>query len=303
MGEPESLKLIDKVPDILRMCLSCQRQVIKLSKQKPRFPAKPKYETKRRSEWKDPYKADRSQIEGLCKCCKITKPKIFQGLKPYGDAIYSDNKKRSWRGTTCPDCIISNRQKALHKKDYQHSCKICSKSFLGHSAAKYCGTKCRKKAESIQNREQRIKRFGPPKPRPLGILKHCKIYHYDCPQCNSKFVASHKLQKYCSNRCQAKAQRLANPETYKKAKKNYKRVRNKRVKCKIAKHYRTEIISIYDNRGTREIDHIIPLNHPDVCGLHVPWNLEPITKRRNWNKSNKWDGTMENLTYRPWAKN
>lgn len=36
------------------------------------------------------------------------------------------------------------------------------------------------------------------------------------------------------------------------------------------------------------LDHIIPLNHPDVCGLTVPENLRIITRKQNAAKSNKW---------------
>lgn len=35
-----------------------------------------------------------------------------------------------------------------------------------------------------------------------------------------------------------------------------------------------------------EVDHIIPLSHPLVCGLHVHWNLRAITKTENRRKSN-----------------
>lgn len=36
-------------------------------------------------------------------------------------------------------------------------------------------------------------------------------------------------------------------------------------------------------------DHIVPVNHPRICGLTVPWNIQVVTWHVNAAKGNRWD--------------
>lgn len=78
--------------------------------------------------------------------------------------------------------------------------------------------------------------------------------------------------------------------------------RNRTKQASLGRYSAKEIRELYKtcaqlnkNSSTKfEVDHIVPIMHPNVCGLHVIQNLQIIPSDVNRKKTNKFDGTYGN---------
>lgn len=250
-----------------------------------------------------------------CKSCEQMKTKINAKYNPKGNSfIYCDETGSSWSGKNCPDCkkkrnrsYQKTRPPRPKKEHKEKKCITCDKEFLAQtSLQKFCSPRC---ARKLRNKKRKSKR---------NLQK--VIHNKECATCNVAFQTTSKSKKYCQTKCiknkSKKVKQLitknclhCNKEfstkyknkLYCKAGHSRSSIESRRKRKKkdryysqyknpLSRKFKKEIISIYENRPEGyDVDHIIPRNHPDVCGLHVPWNLQYLPKEENRIKSNNWE--------------
>jgi hypothetical protein len=140
-------------------------------------------------------------------------------------------------------------------------------------------------------------------------------YHCYCKQCHKEYKHTYYLKNKPHHEAKAKAWKLLNPEKViqiqKKARQTHKAKRRADWKfyntrkinaCPkwLSNDQRKQIEGLYKfakfleelscNSIQYHIDHIVPLRGKDVCGLHVPWNLQILNARDNLSKGNRHHG-------------
>lgn len=151
----------------------------------------------------------------------------------------------------------------------------------------------------------------------LSLKSNCIVCNKLFEKCSNR----HPKQRYCSTTCIKANWRSKNKEKDKLSKKRWiaknpdKRKQSSEIYRKAHREYYTQyaslrsrrqiqakpksltefdelyLIEFYDlaKRRGLEVDHIIPLQHKLVCGLHVPENLQMLTRQQNAQKSNSFD--------------
>lgn len=141
-----------------------------------------------------------------------------------------------------------------------------------------------------------------------------------CVHCGGETTPAYRKPnpKYCSKACIRKAYSARYPERDKLAKEKWvknnpekRKAASEQYRKKNSEYYRQyaslraryvlhakpkwvdeEKLLAFYKLATElglEVDHIIPIKHDLVCGLHVPWNLQLLTRSENAQKSNKFD--------------
>ena len=188
--------------------------------------------------------------------------------------------------------------------------KCTTQNCYGNILAKGLCTKC----------YYRVKRGGTPevsKKQQMGLRK-CSIEGCDKPHASNNLCAMHNKRLklhgdplFINPKCNrepghewTKERAQANTASWKIEHKEY--YNSYLASCKRRVKQATpkwldlnSLIQIYKNKPDGfEVDHIIPINSPNVCGLNVPWNLQYLTSYENNFKNNKFDFTFTNNTWR-----
>ena len=182
--------------------------------------------------------------------------------KEYDYSTKYVEKDKNIKQRRCKNC---KKMKLIKDLEVSNICDTCYPTLMGKKRCQRC--EIRRPVEYFTKGIKKISTKD-------GYLNQCKMCVKDYRKANTDKIKkydkeyakknSHKFRRYSSER------------------------RALKLKATIYPQLREEIDLIYKNCPEGyEVDHIIPLKNNIVCGLHVPWNLQYLTRAKNRNKKNK----------------
>lgn len=268
-----------------------------------------------------------------CKVCRLFKPIQLQKLYAGGQKAYINPETGSrWSGSICDSCVKNSRKSKRLNNLKEIACSVCSTKFMQRSwLSSVCSPKCKKLNVAKWYKNKRFKWLDckdcgvkyPNEHKHLRCidcrnkpkLKFCKACNVNihtsktyCATClpskytknsirtivcccGNQFTSNYKKAKYCTPKCSP---------AYKRSKKRRRGVEKLRLKQQMPKWANKQaILDFYANcpEGC-VVDHIIPLKGQNVSGLHIETNLQYLSIEDNTLKSNKFDGTLENKSWK-----
>ncbi len=168
------------------------------------------------------------------------------------------------------------------------------------SSCKFCGTehdlvpgnKSRKTGEILFRKVCRTC-FNKNKTKTRDLEKHSKnSKEWVAKNKEKRAKISKKYRDSNPEKCrQSKQKWILNNLEQSRAWVNARRARVRQATPKwLSKELRKSIVNIYLQAQLEQktVDHIVPIKHDLVCGLHVPWNLQILSASENFSKQNKW---------------
>lgn len=185
----------------------------------------------------------------------------------------------------CSRCDINKDDSEFYKDNrsggLRYHCKACHNLYYKQNIDHIKNYREVRKPEKIvynkiykENNKERIKEYN--KKYKAENKADIDLYNKSHPERHHKYYRKNKDKVYACGAIRRATKHRATPVWL-----------SKEHKSEIRKLYRKCIELNKDKKNEYHVDHIVPLKSDLVCGLHVPWNLQILTREENCRKSNK----------------
>lgn len=201
-----------------------------------------------------------------------------------------------------PSKTVSTKLRQLFSKTLKPSSVSFNAWFLYEFGYKYCN-KCKEvKATVDYNKNEKNSNKLADYCVTCNSIKYNEfrvtnpLYNKEYTLLNPDYHSNYYLNNTDKIREYNKNYKLRNPDKNAAKSAKYRAVKLQATPKWLTKQQYTQILYFYtkarnleEETGVKyQVDHIIPLRGKNVCGLHVPWNLQIITAEENMKKNNKY---------------